>query len=103
MKKFIIFTFLMLLATPSFAATNWSKFENRGNNLHLEGYQSQPGYIAFEDGDGNIMGYLYYNEAAGEPYWVSPDGLALSTGTRIDEGSEVGVPLSEFSGNGNQP
>lgn len=105
MKKIIVLVLLMVfgIATIGYCATNWSKFENKGNNLAVEGYQGQPGYIAFYDGNGNVKGYLYFNERAGELFWVTPDGLAMSTGTQIDAGGEVGVPVSDYTGTGGTP
>jgi len=105
MKKVIILTLLLVfgIASVGYCATNWSKFENKGNNLAVQGYQGQPGYIAFEDGNGTVKGYLYFNETAGELYWVTPDGLAMTSGTQIDAGGEVGVPVSTYAGNGKDP
>ena len=105
MKKIVV---LLLIGTFCFAglaygAANWSKYESGTNNVRVDGYQGQPGYIAFTDGDGNIKGYIYFNATAGELYWVTPDGLAMSTGTQIDAGSEIGVPLSEYTGTGGTP
>ena len=104
MKKIVV---LLLIGTFCFAGiafgANWSKYESGTNNVRVDGYQGQPGYIAFEDGNGTVKGYLYFNETAGELYWVTPDGLAMTSGTQIDAGGEVGVPVSTYAGNGKDP
>lgn len=62
-KLFIIASFLAIailaLASQAFAAEDWSQYESGRDNIRLDGYHGQPGYIAFTDGDGNIAGYLY--------------------------------------------
>lgn len=105
MRKIIVLTLLLVLAVPAvtFAATNWTKYESGTNNVRLDGYQGQPGYIAFGDGNGTIKGYLYYSSDADELVWVTPDGLDMSTGTRIQDGDEIGIAISEFTGNGSLP
>ena len=46
-------------------SADFSQFESIRNNIRLEGQQSMPGYIAFGDGDGNIMGYLWMSQGKG--------------------------------------
>lgn len=64
MRK-IVLTFLCIavailaLAPQVLAAEDWSQYESGRNNIRLDGYHGQPGYISFTDGDGNIAGYLY--------------------------------------------
>jgi len=63
MKKIVVLTLLMIfIASPVFAV-DWSKYESGRNNIRLEGYKSQPGYIEFQDGSGNITGYLWMGTA----------------------------------------
>ena len=65
MRKIVLIAFLitaiaiLALASQCYAAEDWSQYESGRNNIRLDGYAGQPGYIAFTDGDGNIAGYLY--------------------------------------------
>ncbi len=106
MKMLIVLTLLLMLAMPVFAATDWDEFESGRNNIKLEGYQGQPGYIEFQDGDGNILGYLYWNETANEPYVATEDEFNKAyklgvTDTAIS--TNIGVPLSSYTGSGSNP
>lgn len=64
MRKIFVVTFLLVMFTvaPVYAAENWQNYESGRNNIRLEGYNGQPGYIAFEDGDGNVTGYLWMSD-----------------------------------------
>lgn len=87
MRKIALIALLVAVALGmscgiSFAAENWSKYESGRNNIRLDGYHGQPGYIAFYDGDGNLAGYLFAsrdpNTGLVQLIFVSPD--AFSTG-----------------------
>lgn len=70
MKKTMFFALLiMAIAVTSLYAVDWSQYESGRNNIRLDGYQSQPGYIAFTGGDGVVRGYLYMN-AQGELMYI---------------------------------
>ncbi len=91
MRKIIVFTLLlMFLATPVFAATDWSQFESGRNNIRLEGYQGQPGYIAFQDGSGTVTGYIWMGFDGAVPVlrYCSADAIDLTT-TKLSDA--VGV------------
>lgn len=66
----------------------WSKYESGTNNVRLDGYQNQHGYIAFTDGNGNIEGYMYWDTGGNCVAYVTDEGIDLST-TQITEGSGV--------------
>lgn len=67
MRKFIFALTVVALcfAQVSFAAENWSNYESGRNNIRLEGYSGQPGYIGFEDGSGNVTGYMFMHSTYG--------------------------------------
>ena len=63
MRKNLILVLLIVVTLGmscgiSYAA-DWSKYESGRDNIRLHGYQGQPGYIEFQDGSGNITGYLW--------------------------------------------
>lgn len=95
MKKLIVLTLLMLIAMPVFAATDWDEFESGRDNIRLDGYQGQPGYIQFADGSGTNTAIIYWNATAGEFYALTPDerDTAVSLGTP-SSGKNVGISLS---------
>ena len=73
MKKLIFSLFFAALLLISFsgvshAAMDWSRFESGRDNIRLDGYKSQPGYISFTDGDGNVVGYVFVSDN-GKLYW----------------------------------
>ena len=91
MRKIIVFTLLLtFLAVPVFAATDWSDFESGRNNTRLDGYDGQPGYIAFTDGSGNITGYLWMglDGSTAVLRYCSADAIDLTT-TKLSDA--VGV------------
>ncbi|MFH1640556.1 MAG: hypothetical protein ABIA66_01195 [Candidatus Omnitrophota bacterium] len=102
MRKIIVLTLLMMaMSIPLFAATDWDEFESGRNNIRLEGYHSQPGYVEFQDGDGNVLGYLYWNEDANEPYVVTPSEFNTSYRIGVSDSAistNIGVPLSTYYG-----
>jgi len=81
MKKIIFTLFLMiavaLIASTSFAA-DWSRYESGRNNVRVDGYDSQPGYISFTDGNGTVLGYIWMSPDRGL-VWASADGVDLDT------------------------
>jgi hypothetical protein len=85
MKKNIFIALLLAvailaLATRSFSA-DWSQYESGRDNIRLDGYQSQPGYVAFTDGAGTTKGYLF---ASGTHlYWLTSTAIDLTT-TKLD-------------------
>lgn len=105
MRKIIVLTLLMgLICAPVFAATDWSDFESGRNNIRLDGYQGQPGYIRFDDGDGSQEGIIYWNDTANELYVITPDERVTSVALGTASSSKnVGVPLSSYTGSGLNP
>ena len=61
MKKMIILVLLVFVVAvvSIFAAEDWSQYESGRDNIRLDGYNSQPGYIAFADGAGTVRGYMF--------------------------------------------
>lgn len=87
MRKVPMIALLVVVASVmscgiSYAAEDWSKYESGRDNIRLDGYHGQPGYIAFYDGAGNLAGYLFVSRdpTSGlcQLLFVSPD--AFSTG-----------------------
>jgi len=60
-------------------AADWSQYESGRNNIRLDGYDDQPGYIAFTDGSGNTTGYLWYDENDDVLRYCSNDAIDLTT------------------------
>src|SRR3990167_4164240 len=83
MRKIIVLTLLFVVVVPVlvFAATDWSKFESGRDNIRLEGYQGQPGYIAFQNGSGTTTGYLWMGYDGSTPVlrYCSADAIDLTT------------------------
>lgn len=63
MKKLFILSLLAMFVfvVPAYAA-DWSVYESGRNNIRLDGYDSQPGYIAFTGGDNVIRAYLFVDD-----------------------------------------
>lgn len=100
-KIFVLMLLIGLVTVPAFAVTDWDEFESGRNNIRLEGYQSQPGYIEFQDGDGNVLGYLYWNEDANEPYVVTDDEFDKDYKLGVVDSAiitNIGVAASEYTG-----
>src|SRR3990167_11516479 len=97
MRKIIVLTLLFVVVVPVlvFAATDWSAFESGRDNIRLEGYQGQPGYIQFQDGSGTKTIILYWNKEYDELFVLSPDerDITLPIGTASATGTNVGVPI----------
>ena len=101
MKKIVV---LLLIGTFCFAglaygAANWSKYESGTNNVRVDGYQGQPGYIAFTDGDGNKRGYLWFSEELNELVWCTDEAIDLNT-TKLSDyyGVSVGTATGDVGG-----
>lgn len=101
MKKTLIFTFLMsMLVFNTVFAADWSDYESGRNNIRLDGYDGQPGYIKFTDGNGTVRGYL----------WMSADNtlvycsrMAINQKTTKLSDTTHGLPISIlFSGSDQQ-
>lgn len=75
-KKVFVITLLFMLIVSIGYAADWSKYESGRNNIRLEGYQGQPGYIAFYDSDGSVAGYLWWSK--------NRDRLVVCTDSAID-------------------
>ena len=90
MKKIVV---LLLIGTFCFCGisygANWAKYESGTNNIRLDGYQGQPGYIAFTDGNGTVLGYIWMN-SSGEPVYCTKAAVDLKTTKLTDS---VGVLL----------
>ena len=69
-------------------AADWSKYDTGHASIRLEGYQTQPGYVAFYDDNGTVRGYLYAH-SDGKLYWASPTYTTLSTEKLGSNGGEV--------------
>lgn len=92
MRKIVIFTLLLLVISFSgYAAENWKNYESGRNNIRLEGYKGQPGYIAFEDGNGTTLGYLFMSDA--HLVFVSASAWDTST-TKLGSSSLYGQWLN---------
>lgn len=69
MKKIFVFILLLVmgvcLSSTLVMAADWSAYESGRNNISLAGYQEQPGYIAFGDGDGGILGLVWMSSGKG--------------------------------------
>src|SRR3990167_8677490 len=93
MKKFIVLMLLLvvvIIPVSVFAATDWSQFESGTNNIRVDGYQGQPGYIRFTDGSGTTTGYLWMGYDGSVPVlrYCSAAAIDLTT-TRLSD--SVGV------------
>jgi hypothetical protein len=95
MKKFIVITFFMAIAILALAsqcyAVDWSQYESGRDNIRLDGYQGQPGYIAFTDGNGTTLGYMWMG-ANNKIKWCSKAAIDLTT-TKLTDA--YGVNLRE--------
>lgn len=92
-KRFLVFTLLVVfLAAPMLHAADWSDYESGRNNINLQGYQGQTGYIRFEDGNGNTTGYFWIG-ADGLPRYCSKDAIDLTTTKLTDAIGVIIDPL----------
>ena len=96
MKRIVTITVVLMVAAVSvlflaYAAENWRNYESNRNNIQLDGYLSQPGYIAFTDGNGTVIGYLYActdEDANGILYWA-PGAISDTTQVGSQGSGEV--------------
>lgn len=83
MKKIAILTFLLCLLGGLYVfevrgATDWDEFESGRNNIRLDGYDGQPGYIRFIDQAGNTSGFLF-GSSDDNLYWIEIDDITVGT------------------------
>ena len=95
MKNRNIFTLLgvsiLLFGIISMAnAADWSKYDTGFDNVRVDGYGGQPGYIAFTNGSGTIVGYLYMS-TDNKLYFVTDGAITLSTTQLGSQGGEQKV------------
>ena len=89
MRKFCFAILLLMLFVSSVFATDWSQYESGRNNIRLDGYDGQPGYIAFTDGNGTTYGYLYCSSNY-VLYFASTSLVDLTTTKLNSQGVAVG-------------
>ena len=94
MKKYTLIVLLMAIAILALAsqgyAADWSQYESGTNNIRLDGYQGQPGYIKFTNGNGTTIGYFWLDRNRGL-VWCSPEAITHTT-TKLT--NALGVPVS---------
>ena len=90
MKKFVFALLIGLVSIANLYAADWSQYESGRNNIRLDGYQAQPGYIKFTNGDGATVGYVWLDRNRGL-VWCSPEALTHTT-TKLT--NPLGVPVS---------
>ncbi len=86
MKKIIALLVLMALCVTPVMAADWSKYESGRNNIRLDGYDSQPGYIEFTDGNGTTLGYIWMS-AGGYLVFKIAANVDLTTTKLSDTGA----------------
>jgi len=75
----------LCLVQSKVEAEDWSKYESGRNNIRLDGYDGQAGYVAFTDGDGTVTGYLWASTSgSGHLLWVTAGAIDL-TAARLGE------------------
>jgi hypothetical protein len=84
MKKISILLLIGLILGVSgiVYAVDWSQYESGRDNIRLDGYQSQPGYIAFTDGNGTTIGYIWMSTTspyAGRLVYCTKAAIDLTT------------------------
>lgn len=75
MLAFLVVAMLGMSCGISYAAEDWTAYESGRDNIRLEGYHGQPGYIRFEDGDGTTLGYIWMDSDRGL-VWCTPDAFS---------------------------
>lgn len=88
-KIFILSLMLMFVFVVPAMAVDWSQYESIRGNIRLDGYQDMPGYIAFADGDGNILGYMWMSPGKGL-VWCSATSGTSYTASNNPDGSGIG-------------
>ena len=102
MKK-TIFTLLgiciLVFAVVKLAsAADWSRYDTGHASIRLEGYQTQPGYVAFYNESGVVEGYLYAH-SDGYLYWTRASFTTLTTEKLGSNGGEVRVHATTQTAN----
>jgi len=93
-RKFVISILLIaafgvfLWICSSSTAEDWSQYVSGRNNIRLDGYDGQVGYIAFTDGAGTVQGYLWAE--GGQLMYITRGSVDL-TAARLGEG--VNLPF----------
>lgn len=84
MKKIILIALLLMALVNyiAYATEDWTQYESGKNNIRLDGYGGQNGYIAFGDGNGTTLGYLWWDATYGLVY-ASKGAQSLSSGTKL--------------------
>lgn len=89
--KVILLAIFLMASMPGYSfAVDWSQYESIRDNVRLEGYQSMPGYMAFGDGDGNILGYVWMSPGAGLVWCSATSGTSYTAGNNPN-GTSVGA------------
>lgn len=97
-RKIVIFSLcLILLIGFSFCISNsysadWSQYESGRNNVYVEGYDGQPGYVGFGDGSGTQGAIIWFDPARGMVFAC----YSALTASRFDV--EQGLRLSSYTG-----
>ena len=72
-----------MVLVPGYSfAVDWSQYESIRDNVRLEGYQGMPGYMAFGDGDGNILGYVWMSPGKGLVWCSATTGTSYTAGNK---------------------
>lgn len=67
---------IMFVFSSTCFAVDWSAYESGRNNIRLQGYQSMPGYIAFGDGTGTVLGYVWMSPTKGLVWCSATSGTS---------------------------
>jgi len=86
MKKIILIALLLMALVNyiAYAAEDWTQYESGTNNIRLDGYGGNEGYIAFGDGNGTVLGYLWWDVQYGLMF-ATKGGQSLSSGTKFNQ------------------
>ncbi len=90
MRKFriVLLAIFLMASMPGYSfAVDWSQYESIRDNVRLEGYQGMPGYMAFGDGDGNILGYVWMSPGKGLVWCSATSGTSYTAGNVPNGGS----------------
>ena len=90
----VVVCFLIGYASIS-DAVDWSRYASGRDNIKLDGFQDQPAYISFSDGNGLVEGYLFASDN-GKLYWqgavagdTTVEGINLTTTQLGSVGGEI--------------
>ena len=84
---FILILFVVALFAGIANAADWSKYDTGFTSLRVEGYQTQPGYIAFQDGSGAVVGYVFASANGRLYYQCKTAGTPAGCVTGINLGT----------------